>query len=117
MIDLMMLYAFIVGMALLNWGLNRFALFRGLSAAFLKQRQRPGFQFFFNKHSTPYIKAMVWVALYVLLVGFAAGRLLYLANLWSWETAIVGLVLMSFLARERVHYITAIFVVTRVNQE
>lgn len=114
MIDLVMLYAFIIGMALLNWGLNRLALFKGLEVAFLKERQKPTFNYFFEAHKTAYIKTMIWVALYVLVVGFTAGRLLYMLGLWSLETALIGLVILAFFTKERVHYITGVFVMSRL---
>lgn len=114
MIDLIMLYAFIVGMALLNWGLNRFALFKGLEVAFLKERQKPHFRYFFEKHKSAYIKTLIWAVLYMVVIGFTAGRLLYFLGLWSLETALIGLVILAFFAKERVHYITGVFVMSRV---
>lgn len=117
MIDLILLYAFILGMALLNWGLNRFALTRGLEIAFFQERQKPYFHNFFETHKAAYIKTLIWVALYVLMVGFSAGRLLYLLGLWSFETALIGLAILIFLTKERVHYITGVFVMMRVKVE
>ena len=117
MIDLIMLYAFILGMALLNWGLNRYALYSGLEIAFLQERQKPYFPHFFETHKAAYLKTLIWVALYVLIVGFTAGRLLYLLGLWSFETALIGLAILAFLAKERVHYITGVFVMMRAKVE
>ena len=117
MIDLTMLYCFIVGMALLNLVFNCLALYRGgLELAFLNERKKQGFGSFFEIHKIAYIKTLIWLVLYVCIVGFTAARLLYFSGLWSIETALVGLVLMVFFTKERLHYITATFVMVRVNK-
>lgn len=116
MIDLKTLYCIIIGIALLNWGFNRLTLYRGLNFAFLNECKQRGFGSFFEIHKTAYIKTLIWVVLYICLVGFTAARLLYLSGLLSIETAIVLLTLISFFAKERVHYITAIFVIARVEK-
>ncbi len=116
MIDLTMSYCFIVGMALLNLVFNRLALYRGLELAFLNERKKHGFGSFFEIHKIAYIKTLICLVLYVCIVGFTAARLLYFSGLWSIETALVGLVLMVFFTKERLHYITATFVMVRVNK-
>lgn len=112
--DLMMLYSLIIGLALVSWAFSSLTLYRGLAAAFLQERQKHGFKSFLEYHKAAYLKILMWAGLYVCLVGYASARLLYMANLWSLETALIGLVVLIFFAKERVHYITALFVVERM---
>lgn len=114
-IDLIMLYAFIVGMSLLNWGFSRFQLHRGLGMAFLHERQKPGFNSFFSTIQQRYVQTVFWTALHVLVVGFVSFRLMYLTGLLSIETAVLGLVILVFYAKDRLHYVTALLVMSRVN--
>ena len=114
-IDLIMLYAFIVGMSLLNWGFSRFQLSRWLGVAFLHERQKPGFNQFFTTIQKRYTHTVFWTALHILVVGFVSFRLMYLTGLLSIETAMLCLVVLVFFAKDRLHYATALLVMSRVN--
>lgn len=115
MIDLIMLYAFIVGMSLISWTFSRLMLFRGLGVAFLKERQKPTFNSFFFSIRQRYLITVFWTVLHILVVGFVSFRLLYLTGLLSIETAVMNLAVLVFFAKDRLHYVTAMLVISRVN--
>lgn len=114
-IDLIMLYTFIVGMSLAHWAFIRVTLYRGLALAFLKERQKSNFNYFMTSIRQRYLQTLIWTVLHVLLVGFVSARLLYLSGLLSLETMLISLAILIFFAKDRLHYATAILVMSRVN--
>lgn len=112
-VDLVLLYSFIVAVALIRFLYNRYALFAQLSKGFLAFQQKNDLHSFMSIHQTKYIAQLFYLALEVLVVGFSLFRLLYLIDLLHIETGLIASVLVFFYAKERFSYITAVFVKTR----
>ena len=114
-LDLVLLYAFIVGIGCLKYLLCRYFLSRGLSEFFNGFRRGGNLEPFFVQHKMQYLAVMFWMALAYMVVCFSAFRLLYLVDLMHLETVIILTALCLMCLKDLVIYTTADFVAKRVS--
>ena len=114
---LIIAYSVIIGFALFNWVWCRILLYKGLDHAFIKRRETPNIALFFERHKVSYLIGIAWLVMYLGIVGFAAGRILSISGLWSLETAAIFGGIWLIWARDRLHYVTAAFVVKRMAEQ
>ena len=115
--QLIILYGAIIAFTLLNWAWTLTVLYKGLDHTFLKVREAPQFTFFFERYKYIYIQNMIGTVLYFIIFGFAVYRLLSILGLWLPETAFFTSCIWQVWAKDRLQYVTALFVVRRMTEQ
>ncbi|GEM_PF-2741276 len=116
-VDLTLLYLFITGMGVINYGLCRWKLGRGLAKYFHNFRRSPQLNNFFQKNGYEYIVAQVWAIMGIVIVVFSAFRLLFLLDLLGVDTGCILGALSILYAKDMLLCATADFVFKRTHNE
>lgn len=116
MIDLISLYIFILGVLVVQFGLIRWRLSRGLQATFTAFRMSGKLSTIFEAHYREYIALIAWTILNIIIAAFVGFRLFALMGLLSLESTFLLVLFILIYAKDLVFYATAKFIMQRVGQ-
>lgn len=117
MLNFNLVYYVMIFIALAQWGYMRLLMSRGLEKEFHKFRQTRSMHYFFERFLKPYLLLMSYTALYVLFVAYCALQLLSNLAILSLETTIFVILAMIFFIKDRVYYVTALYVLSKKGED